>query len=172
MGKLEEALVNRLLEASPNYKQNDMEQTIRQLLGAQPFTDVTGLPPRRGKADGGFDGQMTVSHLVDQSWQETLAGLNVKVRIDSFSRGDLALFILDMDREKIDLGFIITAAYLSPDAKVELQRKNDEGNITLFHLRLSDILSNTFNLPTIQIQGQSLNTVLTDNLQSLLKEIQ
>ncbi len=42
MGRLEDALVGRLLETTALHKRNGMEESIRQLLGAQPLGRVTG----------------------------------------------------------------------------------------------------------------------------------
>lgn len=170
MGKLEQALVQRLVETSPGWKRDEMEEIIRQLLGAEAFTQVTGLAARRGAADGGFDGVMTVSYLHNEQWSEKIAGLNVKVRSSKFTREQLGGFLLDMDRENIDLGFIITAAGLTPDAQSEIMRKNEQGSVYLVPIELEDILSSSTELPNIKIQGKSLNTVLTDNLKSILEQ--
>ena len=168
MGKLENALVERLLQTSNSHKQNAMEQRIRQLLGAQPFTEVTGLPPRRGKADGGIDGVLQVACQLDQDWQETRAALNLKVRKTAFSRGDLGAFVLDMERERIWVGIIITAAGLAPDALAELGRKNGDGAIKLVHFQLADILAGNLADTGLLLGVQTLGTVLQQNLAAIL----
>ncbi|MGF1805849.1 restriction endonuclease, partial [Aliivibrio sifiae] len=132
-----------------------MEQTIRNLLGAYELEEITGLPPRRGAADGGFDGVIDISHFDQGGWFSKRAGLNVKVRSSNFTREQLGGFLLDMDREGISVGIIITAAHLSPDAKHEFDRKNAQGNVQLIHIRLSDILSGLVQAPNILIGENS-----------------
>lgn len=168
MGVLEEALVERILETSPVYKRDVMEQTIRNLLGAYELEKVTGLPPRRGTADGGFDGVIDISHFKQDLWLTKRAGLNVKVRASNFTREQLGGFLLDMDRENISVGIIITAAHLSPDAKSEFDRKNAQGNVYLIHIRLSDILSGQVQTPDILIGENSLNSMLVNNVRDLI----
>ncbi|HIF9293800.1 TPA: restriction endonuclease [Photobacterium damselae] len=168
MGVLEDALVGRILETSPAYKRDVMEKTIRDLLGADELEEITGLPPRRGAADGGFDGVIDISHFDQGNWLAKRAGLNVKVRSSNFTREQLGCFLLDMDREDISVGIIITAAHLSPDAKHEFDRKNVQGNVHLIHIRLSDILSGQVQAPNILIGENSLNDVLIDNISELI----
>ncbi|MBE8605938.1 MULTISPECIES: restriction endonuclease [Vibrio] len=168
MGVLEEALVGRILETSPAYKRDVMEQTIRDLLGAYELEEITGLPPRRGAADGGFDGVIDISHFDQGGWHAKRAGLNVKVRSSNFTREQLGCFLLDMDREGISIGIIITASHLSPDAKHEFDRKNAQGAVHLIHIRLSDILSGLVQAPNILIGENSLNDVLISNVRDML----
>ncbi|EEY8699756.1 MULTISPECIES: restriction endonuclease [Enterobacterales] len=168
MGVLEEALITRILETSPSYKRDVMENTLRNLLGARELEEVTGLPARRGAADGGFDGVIDILHLQQGELTAKRAGLNVKVRSSNFSREQLGCFLLDMDRENISVGIIITAAYLSPDAQYEFNRKNSEGNIYLVHIRLSDILSGKIIAPHIYIGNDNLNDILMRNIKELL----
>lgn len=170
MGMLEEALTKRILETSPSYKRDVMEQTMRDLLGATKLEMVTGLPARRGPADGGFDGVIDISHYYQGNWIAKKAGLNVKVRESKFTREQLGCFLLDMDREKISVGIIITASYLSPDAKHEFDRKNAEENIYLVHFRISDILSGQINEPHIRLGEDSIDAVLFNNFRILLKQ--
>lgn len=168
MGILEEALVGRILETSPAYKRDVMEQTVRDLLGAFELEELTGLPPRRGAADGGFDGVIDISHFDQSRWLAKRAGLNVKMRSSNFTREQLGGFLLDMDREDISVGIIITAAHLAPDAKNEFERKNAQGNVHLIHIRLSDILSGQVQAPNILIGENSLNSVLVNNIRNLI----
>ncbi|EOW6672134.1 restriction endonuclease [Cronobacter dublinensis] len=169
MGVLEEALVIRILETSPAYKRDVMEKTIRDLLGARELEEVTGLPARRGAADGGFDGVIDILHLQQEELVSKRAGLNVKVRSSNFSREQLGCFLLDMDRENISVGIIITATFLSPDAQYEFNRKNLEGNVYLVHIRLSDILSGEVVVPNIFIGNDSIKDILMKNIKLLLE---
>lgn len=171
MGVLEESLVNQLLSTTPSFKRDCMEARIRSLLSATPLTKVTGLPARRGVADGGIDGIVSFSQLKDGVLTpETCAALNIKVRQTDFTREQLGGFILDMDREKIKTGIILTAANLTPDARAELIRKNSEATIELLHIRLSDLLGGGRNFVNIHINKLPLNTLLADNLRKLIEE--
>ncbi|WP_413164446.1 restriction endonuclease [Aeromonas salmonicida] len=168
MGMLEDALVKRIVETSPSYKRDVMEQTIRNLLGARELKEITGLPPRRGAADGGFDGIIDIFHFTQGNWISKRAGLNVKVRDSNFTREQLGCFLLDMDRESISVGIIITAAHLSPDAKYELERKNAEGSFYLVHIRISDILSGEIHANNILLGADDLNSVLINNIKIMI----
>ncbi|MFS2015681.1 restriction endonuclease [Massilia sp. CT11-108] len=167
MGKLEEALVERVLETSAEYKRAVMENTIRSLLGAAPLEQVTGLPPRRGPADGGIDGIIYISNS-DGVGQPVRTAINVKVRKTDFTREQLGGFLLDMDRERITSGVIITAASLAPDAEVELERKNREGTVMLYHIRLADILAGDLSHLDIFIGQNHISSVLTSQLREIL----
>jgi len=169
MGKLEDALVNKLLETSPQYKRDVMEENIRQLLGALPLGTVRGLPARRGMADGGIDGIIDISHI-GSNHQSVRTALNVKVRRSDFTREQLGGFLLDMDREGINSGLIITAAELTPDAVVEFERKNNEGNIVLRHIRLSNLLDGNLDSLDIFINQNHIGEVLTRKLREILSE--
>lgn len=105
-----------------------------------------------------------VIYCLKKDW----ASLNVKVRASNFTREQLGGFLLDMDRENISVGIIITAAHLSPDAKSEFDRKNAQGNVYLIHIRLSDILSGQVQTPDILIGENSLNSVLVNNVRNLI----
>ena len=164
MGVLEEALVQQLLKTSAVYKRDVMEDNIRNLLGAIRFTEVTGLPARRGNADGGIDGVINIIDSNNRNEIEERAAINVKVRKSDFTREQLGGFLLDMDRESINIGIIITAAHLSPDAQAEFIRKNSEGQIALFHIRLTDILSGNISLPNILINGEPIEALIANNL--------
>lgn len=168
MGRLEDALVDRLLATSAAYKRDVMEETIRKLLGARPLPSVTGIPPRRGKADGGIDGILDVSCLLNQIWDNTIAALNVKVRKTDFTREQLGGFVFDMERESIRVGIIITASKPSPDARCELDRKNCQGSILLVHFRLADILVGNIAAQNILVGGMNIQTILTNNLRTQL----
>lgn len=170
MGKLDDALVEKLLQTSATHKQFAMEEAIRQLLGAYPLPGVSDLPTRRGKADGGIDGVIDIQRWQNQGWVACRAALNIKVRKSAFSREQLGGFLLDMDREKILVGIIITASGLTPDAISEMARKNAEGHIKLVAIRLADILAGSIDLPEISISGVALATILTDNMRRLLSE--
>ncbi|OZI60101.1 restriction endonuclease [Bordetella genomosp. 11] len=172
MGILEDALVNQLLDTTPRFKRDIMEARIRFLLSAEPFANVTGLPARRGAADGGIDGVVRFSQLNNGLLTpETRAALNIKVRRTDFTREQLGGFILDMDREKINTGIILTAADLTPDAKAELTRKNLEGTIELWHIRLSDLLGGGRRFLNTYLNGRPLNELLAGNLRDLVEEM-
>jgi predicted helicase len=168
MGRHEDALVEKLLQTTPRYKRDVMEQTIRHLLGAQQLLAVSGIPKRRGKADGGIDGVLAVSCCINQDWVLARAALNVKVRKTDFTREQFGGFLLDMDRENIRVGIIITAANLTPDAQSEMDRKNAQGLLKLVHIRLADILGGNIVATDILINGRNIATVLAGNLQVLL----
>lgn len=171
MGVLEEALIRQLLNTTPGFKRDTMEDRIRSLLGAVPLACVTGLPARRGAADGGIDGIVRFSVMTNGLLTpETRAALNIKVRQTDFTREQLGGFILDMDREKINTGIILTAMHLAPDAEVELARKNFEGDIKLLHIRLSDLLGGGREFLDIYINGLPLKDLLADNLRNLVAE--
>ncbi|CAE6768100.1 hypothetical protein R69619_03711 [Paraburkholderia nemoris] len=169
MGRLEEELVKGLLDTSAHYKRDVMEGTIRRLLGAVPFTDVTGLPARRGAADGGIDGIIDKFHSrAAQEFQQT--ALNVKVRKSGFTREQLGGFLLDMDREGIKVGLIITAGCLAPDAVVEFDRKNREGFVILYHIRLPDLLSGELQNMDLFVDGIHIRDVLNSKLREILEQ--
>ena len=168
MGKLDDALVEKLLQTSATHKQVAMEEVIRQLLGAQPLDGVSALPARRGRADGGIDGIIDIQQRQNQDWVACRAALNIKIRKSPFSREQLGGFLLDMDREKILVGIIITASGLAPDALSEMTRKNSDGQVKLVAIRLGDILAGSVGFPEILISGVGLATVLTNNLRRLL----
>jgi hypothetical protein len=168
VGRLEEELVGHILNTSSSYKRDVMEQTIRDLLGASKLAKVTGLPARRGGADGGIDGIIDITHICQGVATPKQAALNVKIRDSDFTREQLGGFLLDMDREKITVGIILTARNLSPDATCELNRKNIEGMVYLVHIKLSDILSGAINSAGIFIKGDSLNEVLISKVKLLL----
>lgn len=168
MGVLEEAIIDRLLATDSGFKRDVMESRIRTLLGAEPFTDVTGLPARRGRADGGIDGIVNFRNCNHPDSSVLRAAINIKVRRTDFTREQLGGFLLDMDRERIPVGIIITAATLSPDAKSELERKNAQGKILLYHIRLSDIVSPNSNLPNIEINGESIHFALSKNIRMII----
>lgn len=170
MGKLGDALVEKLLQASAIHKQVAMEEAIRQLLGARPLASVSGLPTRRGRADGGIDGIIDIQWQQNQDWVAYHAALNIKVRKSPFSREQLGGFLLDMEREKISVGIIITARGLAPDALSEMARKNSDGKVKLVAIRLADILAGNVDLPGILISGGTLATILTNNLNKLLTD--
>ena len=168
MGKLDDALVEKLLQTSATHKQVAMEEAIRQLLAAQPLDGVSALPARRGRADGGIDGIIDIQQWQNQDWVACRAALNIKVRKSPFSREQLGGFLLDMEREKISVGIIITARGLAPDALSEMARKNSDGKVKLVAIRLADILAGNVDLPGILISGGTLAIILTNNLSKLL----
>ena len=170
MGRLDDELLAGLLQTSAAHKQVAMEQAIRQLLGAQPFSAVSDLPPRRGRADGGIDGVIEIELRQDQAWVRVRAALNIKIRKSPFSREQLGGFLLDLDREKIPVGLIITASGLAPDAQSEMARKNADGPTRLVAIPLADILARNIELPDIRISGEPLTTVLRNNFRRLLSE--
>jgi hypothetical protein len=169
MGKLEEALVERLLETSPVYKRDVMEGAIRALLGAERLERVTGLPARRGGTDGGIDGILFTSGSSGTPMPNRTA-LNIKVRESDFTREQLGGFLLDMDREGITSGVIITAASLCPDAAVEFERKNRSGTVVLHHLRLADLLSGELGSLTLYIDSVHVTETLNRQLREILEQ--
>jgi hypothetical protein len=171
MGILEEALVKKLLTTTPQHKREVVENVVRSLLNATELQQVTGLPARRGPADGGIDGICQVSTLINGDWIESRAALNIKIRNSAFSREQLGGFILDMDRENISTGIIITAGGLSPDAESEITRKNFGGRIFISHLHLADFLAGTIHWPYLKISGKNISQLVTDNLTLLLDNI-
>lgn len=166
MGRLEDALVARLLETSAMYKRDVMEDNIRALLGAERLETVTGLPARRGKADGGIDGVLFSARV--SRGEQVRTALNIKVRNSDFTREQLGGFLLDMEREGIRSGIIITAASLSPDAAAEFARKNSEGIIVLHHLRLGDLLSGELGAAALYINHSHVTEVLNQQLREIL----
>jgi hypothetical protein len=169
MGILETALVRKLLTTNPQHKRDIMEDRIRALLDASPMMHVTCLPPRRGPADGGIDGIANVSRFIDGEWINTRAALNIKVRNSAFSREQLGGFLLDIDREQINIGLIITASGLSPDANSEMIRKNAQGQIILRHIFLEDLLSGQPKIDGLIFSNQNISEMLKVNLQTVLE---
>lgn len=169
MGRLEDVLVERLLETTPTYKRDVMEDTIRLLLGAERLETVTGLPARRGGADGGIDGVLFTSGS-SNALTTSRTALNIKVRESDFSREQLGGFLLDMDREGITCGVIVTAASLSPDAAVELARKNRSGAVVLHHLRLADLLSGELGSSVLYINDIHVTETLNRRLREILEQ--
>lgn len=156
---LVQSFVNNLLEASPEDKLFYQNRII-DLLGGDSTPNVSNLPPRRGRADGGLDGRIPViapliiRHILpnallpntrgvlyeigDNVLQE--AGINIKIQKQKFSTEQFGGFKDALERENLYVGIIITALDLSPDVK---QRINDihQSNIYTFtHILLRDLL--------------------------------
>ena len=98
MGKLGSMLEQFLIKQGPKYKQYVLEERLRNLLGAKPFSDVSGLPKRRGNADGGIDGTINISYSSDPH-NIIKAFNNIKLRKSAITREQLGGVLLDSDRE-------------------------------------------------------------------------
>lgn len=173
MGLLEKEIVNQLLEFSSKEKRDELEPRIVSFLSGDTTTKVTKLSQRRGAADGGIDGRIKVLRTVLNSIEdgkeiEVEAGINVKVRKTPFTREQFGAFINDLDRESLNVGLIITAVGLAPDAQSELQRHNSKGSIQLAHILLEDILSGKVKVENIRFKDGELCETMRCNLHNYL----
>lgn len=160
MGKLEQDLVRKLIREKTPKEKKEVQDRILLLIGADPQVRVNHLPPRRGNQDGGIDGRINVSWLS----HHCIAAINIKIEKRKFDVNKLGGFILAMDREKLNVGIMITASGLTPDAEVERQRKNQEGQIYLLHLHLADLLSGDFDTGPITFEDGDINEIMAQNL--------
>ncbi|NJL02801.1 MAG: hypothetical protein HC838_05615 [Spirulinaceae cyanobacterium RM2_2_10] len=189
MGKLQQELVAQLVALPPNEKLVIGDRLVRAL-GGDPTPQVTGLPARRGRADGGLDGRvpiliqarMTREKLKRRadgqewpvplersefSWQAAVAGFNVKLEKTRFERDTLNAFVENLRRETIFAGVIVTAAGLSPDAIAELERHNNH-DMDLCSLELADLLAGVVTCGNIRFLSDDLSEQLRVNLREFL----
>jgi hypothetical protein len=187
MGKLQKKLVENLISRNSNEKLEIGNRIVRAL-GGDPIPKVTGLPKRRGSSDGGIDGRipilikqrivieklklkpdgMELPIVIDEGnfeWAETYAGFNIKIETKAFDRDTINAFVEDLRREKMFAGIIVTAAGLSPDAQMELQRHN-ANDMDLCHISLEDLLSGNISCVNIRF----VNGDLGENFQMSLRE--
>lgn len=129
---------------------------------------VTKLPARRGKSDGGIDGVVMAVNLHGEVLESERVALNVKVRSDAFSREQLGGFLLDMDREKIRVGIIITASGMAPDADSEMRRKNSEGGVLIKHVSIAEIISGDIGDMGLLFNGKTIGELIRDNIVQLI----
>lgn len=154
-----EGLVNKLLDLTTAEKES-VGNRITEALGGDPTKRAIGLPPRRGNQDGGIDGRVPVYRKVikiealltesgreevvrreDPVLTEVEAGITIKLERQSFSRERLGGFKMDLEREGLRDGVIITARGLSPDAVVLVEQLNRETEFRLIAPTLGDFLS-------------------------------
>ncbi len=112
--------------------------------------EVTNLPPRRGPADGGIDGILYTSVIgKDEELSET--ALSIKIESTKFNKDQLYVFKGNMERENINVGIVVTKEGLSPDAKPEKERINQNTDITIGHVLLANIIEGTIDAKNIKI---------------------
>lgn len=158
MSKLNKILVKSFISCTTAEKEI-IGNRIVEYLGGSCKKVVHGLPARRGNGDGGIDGRIPIYQnqfirimrpdrveLYDQEIRKIIvdAGFCIKLEKSKFDRYQLAAFISDMERERLFEGIIISASELSPDAKVELVRINNQRKFKVFHIKLSEILNGEF----------------------------
>jgi hypothetical protein len=189
MGKLQKKLVENLIALTPNEKREIGNRIVRAL-GGDPTPQVTGLPPRRGRSDGGIDGRIPI-HIRQRvikeklkrkpngmelpvrieegefEWFETKAGFNIKIEADCFDRDTLNAFVENLRREKIFAGIIVTASGLCLDSQNEFQRHNDH-DMDLCHIALEDLLSGDIFCPNISFVTSNLAEQLRVSLREYL----
>lgn len=156
---LVENVVNKFLNLSTSEKE-EVGSRITEALGGDSTKEVTGLPPRRGNQDGGLDGRIPVyrkivktESMFTKSGREEVvrreepreskveAGVTVKLEDKEFSRERLGGFKMDLEREELRDGVIITARGLSQDAVVLVERLNEETEFRFMAPTLGDFLS-------------------------------
>lgn len=155
MSVLSDELIESLINCSTQEKEV-IGNRIVDNLGGDYRKKVTNLPPRRGNGDGGIDGRIpiiratktrkmrpdgTVLYDGDINEEEVEAAFCIKIENSKFDRYQLGAFKNDMERERIYEGIIISAKELSPDAKVELERINNDQQFNIAHIKIDEILN-------------------------------
>jgi restriction endonuclease Mrr len=167
MGKLEKDIVRNLVNQKTPAQKKEVQDRILLLIGGDSKISVRGLPPRKGNQDGRIDGRVDVIWLGNSC----VAAINIKLEKRKFDADKLGGFILAMDREKLNVGIIITASGLAPDAEAELQRKNEEGNIYLLHIYLEDLLSGSFETGQINFTSGNISEIMAQNIKEHIEKI-
>ncbi|MDC0832382.1 restriction endonuclease [Geitlerinema sp. CS-897] len=167
MGQLEKEIVRKLVSQKTPKQKKEVQDKILLLIGGDPKISVRDLPPRRGNQDGRIDGRVNVIWLDS----DCVAAINIKIEKRKFDADRLGGFILAMDREKLDIGIIITASGLAPDAEAELKRKNREGDIYLVHIHLEDLLSGSFETGKVTFRDGNITQIMANNLKKHIEEI-
>ena len=176
MSKLIESLIAQIIEYS-NEDKRKLGTRIVELIGGDATTNVSNLPARRGLANGGMDGRIKIiatkinkvvrpTEVVYEKLEEEEqdAGISVKIEGKKFSREQLGGFKLDLERESLYVGIIITGRGLSPDAKSEVERLNKEGIYRFFHIPLEDFLSGKINFEGIKFAGGDISEKLREGV--------
>jgi hypothetical protein len=154
-----EGLVRKLLDLTPAEKES-VGNRITKALGGDPSKFATNLSPRRGNADGGLDGRVPVYRMVvkieamqtengiedvirreEPIQTEVEAGITIKLENKKFTRERLGGFKMDLEREGLRDGVIVSALGLTPDAVSELERLNKKTGFRLIAPTLGDFLS-------------------------------
>jgi hypothetical protein len=154
-----EGLISKLLDLTTAEKES-VGKRITEALGGDPTKRTIGLPPRRGNQDGGIDGRVPVYRkvvkleaLLTESGREEIvrreepvvtkveAGITIKLERQTFSRERLGGFKLDLERERLRDGVIVTARGLAPDAIVLVEKLNRETEFRLIAPTLGDFLA-------------------------------
>ncbi len=171
MGKLQRKLVENLISRNPTEKREIGNRIVRAL-GGDPTPQATGLPRRRGTADGGIDGRIPIlirQRVITEKLKrkpdgsqfpvsiansefesvEAQAGFNIKIERNCFKRDTINAFVENLRREGMFAGVIVTASGLCPDAESELQRHNNN-NMDLCHILLEDLLSGNISCKEIE----------------------
>ncbi len=168
MTLLTQQLVGRLL-LLPSSEKESAGRRIVEALGGDVRKVARGLPPRRGNQDGGIDGRLQVYRTVqlarrmergdgqfvdvgmpEQSREVVTAGVTVKLERARFSRERLGGFVLDLEREQLTDGLIITASGLSPDAETVVDEIYATRTLRLLAITLAELLTGT--IPTSPIE--------------------
>ncbi len=176
MSKLVDSLINQIIAYTPNEKAK-IGTTIVEVLGGDASTRVTNLPTRRGKADGGIDGRIKIIAKTIEKKRvkqgllyeiglagEQEAGVSVKLQSELFSREQLGGFKLDLERENIYVGIIITARGLAPDVEYVIKEINKDEIYRFYHISIKDILLGKIEISGIEFMCGDISKRLRDEL--------
>ena len=173
MSLLGKAIVDILLDKAPKYKQEVIEDLIRQLLGAEPIgaDRISFLQTRRGLSDGRIDGLLEVYRKnQNKNTYKVQAGINIKVRKACFNPDQLGGFILALERQSLNTGLIITATGLCPDSKVELDKVvNARPGWLVQHIYLERFIDGDLPGQEISFPEESLPERVRGNMTRLLQ---
>jgi hypothetical protein len=165
MSLLASSITRRILHLSPAEKQGCGERIV-DILGGDSTRQVTDLPTRRGTADGGIDGRVRViAHGIEAN-----AGFAIRISNQPFSRCELGCLFLDMDREGLTVGLIITAQGLAPDTQSEIRRLNRKYGLQFVHLLLEDLVRGEINTEDCRLLDQTIVERLRDQLRQYAEE--
>ena len=87
------------------------------------------------------DGQFVDVGMPEQLREVVTAGVTVKIERVRFSRERLGGFVLDLERERLNDGLIITASGLSPDAETVVDEIHATRTLRLMAITLAELLT-------------------------------
>ncbi len=177
------SLIQQLLTCNTKTKE-ELGTTLVKLLGGDATKTVTNLPPRKGNADGGLDGRIKViapirkKEILKKGTQfkrgregEQDAGISVKIQKHKFNREQLGGFKLDLERENIYLGIIITATGLSGETKSVVENLNQEGICMFYHIYIADILMRKIDVSDIKFLCGDISQKLREEVAKSISEL-